>query len=79
VDVWAFGCVLYEALHGHAPFRGETMEQLQLRIKKVSHEPLQRDLSTEARALIEACLTHDVSARATAAGAQAHPWLKEGR
>jgi|TARA_B110001469_G_C9415748_1_gene212407 cell division cycle 2-like protein len=79
VDVWAFGCVLYEALHGYAPFRGETMEQLQLRIKKVSHEPLHRDLSTEARSLLESCLTHDAAARATAEGAQAHPWLNEGR
>ena len=68
VDVWAFGCVLYEALHGYAPFRGETMEQLQLRIKKVSHEPLHRDLTTEARSLLESCLTHDAAARATARG-----------
>ena len=46
---------------------------------QVSHEPLHRDLSPEARALLESCLTRDASARATAAGAQAHPWLKEGR
>ena len=64
VDVWAFGCVMYEALHGYAPFRGETMEQLQLRIKKVSHEPLHRDLSTEVRARARASARARVSARA---------------
>ena len=43
---------------------------------QVSHEPLHRDLSVEARALLKTCLTSDAEARATAEAAQAHPWLK---
>ena len=45
-------------------------------LNQVSHEPLHRDLSVEARALLKTCLTSDAEARATAEGAQAHPWLK---
>jgi len=40
---------MYEVLHGYAPFRGETMEQLQLRIKKV-WMAIDRDRWIEKRA-----------------------------
>ena len=39
VDVWAFGCLVYEALHARPCFRGDSMEQLQLRIKKARPAP----------------------------------------
>ena len=38
VDLWALSAVVYEMLHGKAAFRGNSMEQLGIRIMRVSHE-----------------------------------------
>ena len=75
VDVWAVGCILFEALHNKPPFRGDTMQQLQMRIKRASHEALRKDLTPHAKALIAGCLTVDATARATAAAVAEHAWL----
>ena len=77
VDVWAFGCIVYEAVHNKPCFRAETMQQLQLRIKRASHEPLRKDLSPSFRALLQLCLTPDSAARATADVAHEHAWLDD--
>ena len=75
VDLWAYGCLVYEAMHAQPAFRGESMQQLQLRIKRAAHEAVRKDLSPAYRALLGGCLTHDAAARASAAAVLAHPWL----
>ena len=37
-DMWAFGALVYEMLEGKAAFRGSSMEQLNIRIMRTSHE-----------------------------------------
>ena len=76
--MWAFGCIVYEVLHNKPCFRAETMQQLQLRIKRASHEPLRKDLSPPCKALLLMCLTPDGAARATADVAHEHEWLDDG-
>ena len=79
VDMWALGAVLYEALHGKHAFYGASFEQLETRIRAVSHEPFAKELSAPARALVNALLVHDPSKRLAAKAAVAHPFLKQGR
>jgi serine/threonine protein kinase len=37
-DMWAFACVIYDILEGKPAFRGTSMEQLNIRIMRASHE-----------------------------------------
>src|SRR5262245_32720117 len=61
VDVWAFGCVLYECLTGKRAFAGETLTDV---LGAVLHtEPdlasLPRDTPRSVRSLLERCLAKD--------------------
>jgi serine/threonine protein kinase len=76
VDMWALGCVVYEALHGKACFYGASLEQLETRIRSVSHEAFAKETSSGPRQLIHALLTHDPEKRPSAKGALDHIWLR---
>ena len=75
VDMWSLGALAYEALHGHAAFRGSSMEQLKMRVLRADHERLGKELSERARALLAALLVPDPAARATAAETLDHPFI----
>ncbi len=64
-DVWAFGCVLYEALTGRRAFRGDTSSDTVARI--LEHEPdwdaLPDDTPPFIRLLLHRCLQKDVKER----------------
>ena len=69
VDVWAFGCILYELLHNRTAFRAESHQDLNVRIMKGSHNKIAASVSSKCRKLLAKLLAVDVSDRITAADA----------
>jgi len=65
VDVWALGCVAYELLHNRPAFRAESMQMLNLRILKGSHEKF-AETSSKSKSLIRKLLVTDASDRPSA-------------
>ncbi|MEZ4655015.1 MAG: protein kinase [Candidatus Eisenbacteria bacterium] len=64
-DLWSFGCLLFEALTGDGPFRGENIaDTLVHTIKeRPDFDLLPRDLPVPVRDLIESCLEKDIARR----------------
>jgi serine/threonine-protein kinase len=64
-DIWAFGCVLYEALSGKRAFRGETITELLAAV--IEREPdwtvLSSSTPSRVQALVRRCLRKDPSQR----------------
>src|SRR6202040_1287287 len=64
-DIWAFGCVLYEALTGRVAFKGDTVSDIMVTI--LSGEPewdaLPRATPASVRALLRRCLEKDPKRR----------------
>ena len=79
VDMWALGVVLYETLHGKPCFYGSNMEQLETRIRAVSHEPLSKEVSSGAKGLFHGLLVSEPAKRSTAKHALNHAWLKQAK
>lgn len=78
VDVWAFGAMLFEMVHGKPAFHGHTLSQVEQRIRTGQHLPFDSEVPAEARALIGACLTANPTQRISAPAALVHPWLAIG-
>ena len=66
VDLWALGCFAFEVLHGCPPFRAESLDTLNLRIKRVDHLPFRKNLSADAKRLIGLSLVATPLERAAA-------------
>ena len=64
-DIWAFGCVLYEALCGRRLFCGKSASDILAAILRdaPNFDPLPRDTPPAVRLLIERCLRHDLARR----------------
>ncbi|KAL3908818.1 MAG: hypothetical protein SGPRY_009651 [Prymnesium sp.] len=75
VDVWALCAVVYEMLHGKPAFRGSSMEQLGIRIMRVSHEGFGPEASPAARSFIKRGFVLDPIKRCSMSELSAHAWL----
>ncbi|HEU4401321.1 MAG TPA: protein kinase, partial [Candidatus Polarisedimenticolia bacterium] len=64
-DIWAFGCVLYEALTGRQAFEGETLSDTLAAILKSEPdwEALPSDAGSRLRELLKRCLRKDPGQR----------------
>ena len=67
VDVWALGNFLFELLHGKVAFRGQSMAELNMRIRKANHQPFRQELGGKGRGAIKRALTVAVEERPSAA------------
>ncbi|KAI0564759.1 hypothetical protein FGB62_24g143 [Gracilaria domingensis] len=79
VDIFGCGVLLYVALSGSLPFRGETPDQIFRNIVKGRFsfpEKRWHIVSEEARQLVACCLSVRPGERPTAHEALNHPWLR---
>jgi serine/threonine protein kinase len=79
VDMWAFGAMLFEMLEGKPAFRGSSMEQLNIRIVRASHESFTSASAAPARNLIKRCFELDAASRLTGQAAVEHAWFAQRR
>ena len=76
VDMWALGVLLFEILHGKPTFYGANLEQLETRIRAVSHAPFDPQIAPGARTLVSSLLKADPGKRLSSKATLNHAWLK---
>ena len=76
IDIWALGVLLYEMVHGHAPFRGDSVNEVKERMLKGSYE-LSDAISDSLKDLITDILKFDPQERLNIKDILAHKWVAE--
>lgn len=74
-DVWSVGVILYEMLHGKAPWACSNEKQLIEEINK-NNIYLLKSLSEDLKDFIRKCLTTDESRRMSHKDMATHPFAK---
>jgi len=77
VDMWAFGCMMYESLHLRPAFIAPTPEHLKLRIKNGFAAPFAKQLTAAAKALIVALIVGQPENRWSANDVLQSEWVMQ--
>jgi NIMA (never in mitosis gene a)-related kinase len=75
-DIWSLGAVLYEMACLKKPFNGRTPTELLVAVMRKSRAPVPDDYSQDLRDLIDKMLSHEPSARPTAAAIKKLPFIR---
>lgn len=76
IDLWALGVLLYEMVHGFAPFRGDSVSEVKERMLRGSYE-LSDSLSESLKQLITEMLKFDPEERIALKDVLNHQWVRE--
>ena len=74
LDLWAMGVLLYELLHGHAPFTGRVQLEIKRKIMKRAIS-FRAGLSSDVKELIADLLQHEAKHRLPLMKVLIHPWV----
>jgi serine/threonine protein kinase len=72
-DIWSLGVLLYEMLHGKAPWEPVTEKELPEKIRQSF--TFNRNISEDVRDFIRKCLTYEESKRLNLVDMQNHPFI----
>ena len=76
IDIWALGVLLYELVHGKAPFPAESLKVMKEKINKGSYE-INNKCSSALKDLIVDLLQFVPEKRLSIQSIQNHPWVKQ--
>ena len=66
VDVWSFGCIIFQLCNNDVPFTSQTENGLMHKIKFMKHKQINHKFSKEIQDLYEICMNKDYQTRPTA-------------
>eukprot|EP00826_Nyctotherus_ovalis_P039519 TRINITY_DN3807_c0_g1_i8.p1 TRINITY_DN3807_c0_g1~~TRINITY_DN3807_c0_g1_i8.p1 ORF type:complete len:557 (+),score=136.90 TRINITY_DN3807_c0_g1_i8:197-1867(+) len=73
-DIWSLGILLYEMLHGYAPYHGRKDQEIFGRI--IDNKPVFRNVKDDSKDLIKSLISQDPSSRPEIWEIFLHPWMK---
>ncbi len=76
-DIWSLGCVTYEMITLHPPFRAQNMEGLYKKVIKGQYEKIHGDYSSDLNDLIKLLLKVNPSDRPNCSQILKHPIVKK--
>lgn len=74
VDIWALGVLLYELIHGRAPYSAETLEDVKEKML-MTEITFKKSISREAKDLLLQLLRFDPKERLSLEKVFAHPFV----